>query len=488
MTSALPIYLFLVPFLAALAVGALVRDSRSARTLAVVALAMDAVLAVVALDRAASRGPLRTSMGGWPPPLGIEWALDPFGAGVIVLVAGVGAIVLIGTTEAAHRELAGRAASFHACALLMVSGLVGIAATADLFNLFVHLEIASLGAYSLVGSGDKGAPRAAIRYLAVGSLGATLYLLGVGHIYAATGTLHMGDAAARLATLGDARLATIGMALAIAGLAVKMALFPLHRWMPQAYASAPISAAVLLAPLFTKVAAFALIRIVFWVFAAHGRGDEDVRVLDALAWTGTAAILGGGILAAVATDLRRLFALSSVSQMGIIALGAGLGSATSLRGAMLHIANDALMKATLFVAAGILLHRFDVRSVEDLSRVRGRAPLTTAAIAVAGLSIVGVPPLCGFFGKWYVLVGALEAGRPALAAAVVASTLLSVVYVYRILEPLVLGGAPTSAARREGPAIGVAACVLLAALVALLGILNERVVSVFVNAAIPPGL
>jgi multicomponent Na+:H+ antiporter subunit D len=488
MTSMYPSLLFLIPFGAAL-LAALVGwwIEKAPRWFALVGLGATALVATSALFEVIAVGTLHTHLGNWPPPIGIELVLDPLSAGVAVLVAWTALAVLAGSREAIQTQLRGVETSFYATSLLLVSGLIGMVVTGDLFNLFVQLEVASLSAYALVAAGQRGAPKAALNYLIVGSLGASLYLLGVGFIYAGTGSLNMSDVADRLLAAPAAGTIT-GLVFIVAGLAVKMALFPVHGWMPGAYALSPSAAAALMAPLVTKVAAYALIRVLFWVYgAAFVKGTP--MLTHVLSWAGILAILVGGVLAFTQKDLWRLLAYSSVSQIGLVALGAGLANTSGMTGAVLHIANDALMKGALFLAAGVALIRFKVRTVDQLGRLRGRAPWTIGAIAVAGISLIGLPPLAGFFSKWYVLWGAIEAGQWISAAAVILGTLITAAYVFRILEPLLF--APPLGAEElvvEGPFGMVAAGAVFAVAIVVLGIANERVVSLVVKAALPGGL
>lgn len=484
MTPHLPVLLYLAPFVGALVVaglGAYVRGL--ARWTAVASLAATLVLAALLMVEVVAGGPIRTELGGWAAPVGIELVADRLSAFMAVIVGGVALVAVAGSMDAVRRELPGRETLYYACVLLVVAGLMGIVVTGDLFNLFVHLEVASLAAYGLVAAGGRGAPRAAVAYLIIGSVGASLYLLGVGFLYAATGTLNMADAATLLAA-ADPRLVFVGTLLIVAGLGVKMGLFPLHTWMPAAYQRAPLAAAAFMAPLFTKIAAYALIRVLFWV-----HGETLLRqgaALDLLAWAGAAAVVVGGVLAFVQDDLRRLLVYSSIGQMGIVALGVGLANPAGMTGAVLHIASDALMKGVLFLAAAIALLRFGAARVDELGRLRGRAPWTAAAIAVALLSLVGVPPLSGFFGKWYVLSATLQEGRYAFTAALLLGSLATVGYAFRILERLFFAPPPEGEPAREGSLLAVGACVVLAGAVVALGLGNEAVVTHLVAPALPP--
>ncbi len=295
--SNLPIVLYAVPFLAALLVAAIGWYVRgAARIIAVSAMGLTAVVAAVVLVRVMAGGSLHTPLGGWPPPIGIALVVDRLGAFMAALVGSVGLMTVLGSVRHVREELRGRETLYYSCVLLVVAGLVGITVTGDLFNLFVHVEVASLAAYALVAAGGCGAPRAAMAYLIIGSVGASLYLLGVGFLYAATGTLNMADVA-RLVGSADPRLVLVGTLLVISGLGIKMALFPFHTWMPSAYQMAPAGAAAFMAPLVTKVSAYALIRVLFWVLGEHVL--RATAALEVLAWAGAAAIVAGGLLALV---------------------------------------------------------------------------------------------------------------------------------------------------------------------------------------------
>ncbi len=484
--SNLPIILYLTPFLAALLIAAAGWYVRGlARWVAVGAFGATTIVALLTLVRVLSEGPQHSYLSGWAPPLGIELVVDLLSAIMAVVIGVVGLITVAGATGQVTREMPARETLYYSCVLLVTAGLMGIVVTGDLFNVFVHVEVASLAAYALVAAGGKGAPRAAMAYLVIGTVGASLYLLGVGFLYGATGTLNMGDAA-RLIPMAEPRLVLVASVLVVTGLAIKMALFPFHTWMPAAYQRAPVAAAAFLAPLFTKICAYALLRLMFWVFGVDLTGIR--APLELLTWAGAVAFVAGGILAFTQTDLRRLLVYSSVAQVGIVVLGVGLANSAGFTGAVLHIAADALMKGALFLAAGIALLQFGVSRVDDLDRLRGRAPWTSAAIAISGLSLIGIPPLSGFFGKWYVLSGSLQQGRWVMVAAIVIGSLATIGYVFRILERLYFAPPVEGVEAREGSGLAVGACVVLAAAVILLGLGNQAVVEALVAPSLPESL
>ncbi|MDQ4116028.1 MAG: monovalent cation/H+ antiporter subunit D family protein, partial [Actinomycetota bacterium] len=212
----------------------------------------------------------RYALGGWPAPIGIEYVVDPANAPLLVLVSAIAVVVAVYARPSVEREIAPRQIPlFYSCLCLCLAGLLGVAATGDAFNAFVFLEISSLATYALIAMGRRRrALLAAFRYLIIGTIGATFLLIGIGLAYAVTGTLNMADLAARLPDVHGNRALTAAVVFVLVGLAVKMALFPLHAWLPDAYAEAPSAVSTFLAAVSTKVALYAFARFSFTVFGA----------------------------------------------------------------------------------------------------------------------------------------------------------------------------------------------------------------------------
>jgi multicomponent Na+:H+ antiporter subunit D len=432
--SLLPI-LLLLPLLfgSVLAVLAGLWRPAAAQVVAVVATGATLVTGVVGLVTVTRDGPLTHDLGGWPPPFGIEYVLDPLSAYMVVVVALIGTMVAIYPTKAAFDIQPGRGVPLYPLVLLLLTGLVGVMLTGDLFHLFVFLEIYAISTYALVSLGGERAVFASFRYLLLGTVGSMLYLLGVGFLYFSTGSLNMADVAALLPELATDPNILGSMGLIVLGLALKMALFPLHVWLPDAHTYSPPGVAALLAAVQVKAAAYALVRILFEVYGP-AYGADGVPVDVALTWFGAAGIVVGSVLAIQQTDLKRMLAYSTVAQLGYIGLGIGLATPLALVGALLHVLNHALMKGGLFLVAGGILQRTGLKEIARFSGLGRRMPLVMTGFAVAALSMVGIPPTAGFFSKFYLVSATVESGDWVLAAVIVGSSLLTAVYFLRLFE------------------------------------------------------
>ncbi len=439
-----------------------------------------------------SEGPLHYYLSGWPPPIGIEYVLDHLSAFMAMVVTCIGLIVIIYSRRSVLKEVPERIVPLYALALLLLVGLTGIIVTGDLFNLYVFLEIASLSAYALMAIGDERAPLAAFRYLILGSIGGSFYLLGVGYIYFSTGSLNMADVAQRLPDLYESRSIIVAVAFIVIGLGLKMALFPLHLWLPDAYTYAPSAVTGLIAPIMTKVAAYALIRMFLTVFQpAYFR--DLLPVTSIIGWLAAAGIILGSVMAIAQTDLKRMLAYSSISQIAYVGLGIGLANPLGMIGALLHILNHAFMKACLFLVAGSIRFRTGLWKISHFAGLGRRMPWTMAAFTVAALSMVGVPPTAGFFSKWYLVLGGIQAGNWVFVTVILASSLLNAVYFFRVLEKVYMGSPSgekeqwvPNGVPNEAPLEMLIPTLFLAAGILFLGLINAVIVREVLELIVAP--
>ncbi|HVS13153.1 MAG TPA: monovalent cation/H+ antiporter subunit D family protein [Thermoanaerobaculia bacterium] len=391
--------------------------------------------AVAMLREVLDGGVVSYALGGWPPPLGIEYRVGLANAFVLVAVSFVGAVVLAFDSRAGSSRLSQeRRYLYYTAYLLCLAGLLGMAITGDAFNIFVFLEISSLSSYALISMGlRRRALTAAFSYLIMGTIGGTFVLLGIGMLYAMTGTLNLADLAARFPAVAGSRTAVVAFGFFAIGLSIKLAVFPLHQWLPNAYSYAPPKVSAFLAGTATKVSYWVLVRVVFTVFGtAFVFGSLHLeRLLVPLSLLG---MFGGSLAAIYQDDLRRLLAYSSIAQVGYMTLGVSLHNAEGLTGGLVHLFNHGITKSGLFLAVACLAYRLGSFRIDGLAGAGRRAPLASFAFVVGGLSLIGVPGTAGFVSKWYLVLGALERGWWWLAAMILLSSLLAVAYVWRFVE------------------------------------------------------
>jgi multicomponent Na+:H+ antiporter subunit D len=470
-----PVLVIVAPLLGAVvSMLAGLRSTRTAWWIAAASAATQLGLALAVAWQVATGGAVHYVAGGFVAPYGIELVVDGLSAPLLVLVPAVFGAVLLYTSESGPDSTA-----FFTLLGLLVGGLTGLVVTADAFNLYVFLEISGLAAYALVASGRKAdAAVAGFKYLLVGTVGASLYLLGVGFLLIATGTLNMADLAARIAAVGyTSPLIVAGFGLAVGGLVVKVALFPVHTWQPDAYANAPVSVATFISALVSTVAAYALARIVLSVFGADFLAAVPLA-RDVVVVVAAVSIVAGSVLAVLQSDVRRMLAYSSVSQFGIVVVAFALATPLAVVGGLIHLLGHAVMKGGLFATSGLITARTGARTIDDFAGLGGRDPVGAGAFAVLGLAMVGVPPAVGFVGKWYVVVGAANAGAWLVVAVVLASTLLTLGYFGVLVErmffaeatPMDSNGATNGSGRRnpQPASRGMIVVVVAAALAAVL--------------------
>jgi len=458
---------------------------RLAQPFAVAVTGCATLLSLFGLGRVLSEGAIRYQLGGWRPPIGIELIYDPLSAFLVVMICTVSLLVLVHARRVVPEELPGKEVPFFALSLMLIGGLCGIVLTGDLFNLYVFIEIVSLSSYALLGVGNKRSPLSAFRYLIMGTTAGSFYLLGLALIFMRTGTLNMTDLSEILPVVSAQVPIRVGLAFIFIGLGLKAAIFPLHGWLADAYTDGSSTATALIAPLGTKTALYALLRFVYFIVGpAYAGSLASVGIV--MAYAGAAAIVWGSFMAMSQKELKRMLAYSSVAQVGYIALGIGLGSRYGMIGAVLHILNHACMKACLFLVTGNLRRGVGHSYLPNLdASVRREMPWSMAAFCVAAISMIGLPPTAGFFSKWYLALGTVEAGQWPLLAALLVSTLLNAVYFFRIFEQVYLkparAGGSGREARGEVPPSMLVPTLVFAALLLILGIGNAYIVTKFLE-------
>ena len=502
MTEHLPALIVAVPLFAALLVTAVWWfNDKFCFPLAVAAGLVVCGASVSLFQQVLSHGVIEYRLGGWPPPVGIVFRVDHLNGIILLVVTLVALLNLVGSKSSAEKEFKEKVGAFYALFLLFITGLFGIIITGDAFNLFVLLEIASLTGYALIGMGSGRASLSGLNYVLMGTIGASLYLFGVGILYVLTGSLNMVDIAGILPDLWPSKAIVMAFLLCMGGLFLKMALFPLHGWLPNAYTHAPSVVSSLVAPLTTKVMIYAMVRVALTVFTFDFAFNR-IAVREPIVWLAVLAIIGGSLMALSQRRLKKMLAYIVVAEVGYMVGGFWIGNKAAMSGAVLHIINDAVMTLCVFMAAAALSTRMEDDRLTSLGGMFKKMPLTMAALVLGGLSLIGVPPTCGFFSKWYLISGGIEAGHFGFVTALILSSLVNVVLFFRCFEigyfePSTPGGhlhsapaAPGDGAQtvQEAPVEMVFALLTTALLLLVLGLLSGRIVTQVIHQALPPML
>jgi len=470
--------------------------------IAVAAIAVSFYSSVVTMKDVMANGVIHYWVGSWEPPWGIEYVVDYLNGYMLIIVTFISLLAVISSKKSVEKDFPEKAPAFYSIFLLLVTGLVGITITGDVFNVYVFLEIASIAAYALIAIGKRDhAPMASFNYVIYGTVGACFYLIGVGYLYLVTGSLNMADLAKLLPDLYNSKVVLVGFAFLLVGVCIKMALFPLHMWLPDAYSLAPDSVSSLIAPLMTKVAAYVMIRIMFTIFQPVF-SFEMLPVGSICGWLAVIAIFVGGIRALSQKDLKNMLVYILVAEVGYIVLGISVGNRIGLTGSILHIMNDAAMMACLFLIVGAIAYKTGITDITQFRHLNQKMPFTMGAFTITALSMVGLPPACGFFSKWYLVLGAIEANQWVFAVTLLISSLVNAILFFRVIEyayfyPHAAHGAEehvhatshghAEIVMDEAPLSMLIPILIMATLILVLGPFSGKIISSIIQFAIPAG-
>jgi multicomponent Na+:H+ antiporter subunit D len=400
------------------------------------------------------------ALGNWVPPLGIEYLIDKVSIIPIIIIALISFLATFFASKIMPAEINNSSISkVYSLWLLAIAGLIGLVTTGDAFNLFVFLEISSLASVALVAMGgqkDKQALVAAYNYLILGAIGATFYVIGVGLLYGITGTLNLADLSNRIAEISDNKALIAGFGFMVIGIMLKAAVFPLHIWLPRAYAYAPSAVSVLLAATATKASLYILARILFSVFDI-----SDNLVTYTLQYIilplSILAMFAGTIMAIYEKDIKRLLAHSSIAQIGYITLAFAIGTKASVAAGFIHLFNHALIKGALFMAITSMGFYINKRiTINNLSGLGRAMPITFVCFVICSLSLAGIPLTAGFISKLYIIKASISADGIWIAFLILASSALSVVYLWKMIEALWFHESPKEPNIKEKPEIYIA--------------------------------
>ncbi|OQY19152.1 MAG: cation:proton antiporter [Desulfobacteraceae bacterium 4572_35.1] len=435
--SHLPILQVIIPLLAA-PLCIVFNNRRIAWFVALCATWASFGVSLLIAQQVLQSGALSYDIGGWPAPWGIDYYVDSLNAFVLLIVTGISALALPYANRSVEQEIDPRSQPyFYSLLLVCLAGLLGISITGDAFNMYVFLELSSLSSYALIGMGPRRrALTAAYQYLVMGTIGATFILIGIGLLYSLTGSLNIQDISYQLHAnniigSGNRTLLT-AFAFITVGLSLKLALFPLHLWLPNAYTYAPSVITIFLASTATKVAIYMLLRFCYCVV-----GSESIFQLtlgQIVLLPSLAAIIVSSVVAIFQYDIKRMLAYSSIAQIGYITLGLSMSNHSGLSAAILHMFNHALMKGLLFMTMGAVSYSVGSVYLTDFRGLGRRMPFTMGAFIVGGLSLMGIPMTAGFVSKWMLVQAAIELGWWDVVILILIGSLLAVIYIWRVVE------------------------------------------------------
>ncbi|TRX56452.1 monovalent cation/H+ antiporter subunit D family protein [Thalassomonas sp. M1454] len=434
MIAHLPILQVVIPLMAA-PICLILNRSKLAWLFALIVSGVSCLVSILLLQQVMTTGVISYELGGWQAPWGIEYRIDELNALMLLIISAISTIVLFAAPKSIDKEIVkGKHTYFYVLYLLSLTGMLGIVATGDAFNVFVFLEITSLSAYALIAMGKKKqAVWASFQYLVMGTIGATFILIGIGLMYQMTGTLNMQDLSQRLPEVAQTRTVFTAFAFVIVGVCLKLAMFPLHLWLPNAYAYAPSIVTSFFSATSTKVAIYLLIRFTFSVFGLSF-SFTTVPLQTLFMTLGLVGIFVASISAIYQHNIKHLFAYSSIAQIGYMIVGFSISSVAGLTATLLHLFNHALMKSAIFLALAAVAYRVGNVRLDSLRGLGRQMPLTMAAIVIGGLSLIGVPLTVGFVSKWYLLSALIEQGWWPVAVLILLGSMLAVIYVWKVVE------------------------------------------------------
>ena len=397
-------------------------------------------------------------IGGWPAPFSISMVVDPLSVTLITLACVIGFLAILFSQSFIKKNKT----EYYALMCLVLAGLLGIFHTGDIFNMFVFFEIMNVSCYALVAFyRNRTSLEASIKYLFMGALGTSLMLLGIAFLYGTFGTLNFADLAIKAASY-EGFIVPVALGLIFTGFAIKTGLVPFHTWLPDAHPAAPAPMSAILSGLVVNGGIYAMMRVGYTAFSA------PQIFLTFLTVTGVMSMVLGGLLALMQSDLKRLLAYSTISQMGYIALAFGLGTQMGVSGGIFHLINHAIIKSLLFLGAGVIIHYTRTSDMRSIAGAFRPSPILTYSFLIGVLALGGIPFLNGFASKWLIYIATLQV-NPILTILALITTALTIAYGLKAFYMIFMSNPNPSAKVARIPVTMSFALVVLAGLCLVLG-------------------
>ncbi len=416
-------------------------------------------------------------IGGFTVPMGMDLILDGLSHLLILIINCVACIAAFYSIS--YMEKYTGKEKYYALFLLMVAGLNGAVLTGDLVTLFIFLELSSISSAALVAFGTEADElEASFKYLVMGAVASAFILLAIALIYGMTGTLNMAQAAISL-PICSSYAKVIAVVLFLVGFGTKAAVAPFHAWLPDAHPAAPAPISAMLSGVLIKaLGIYSIIRIIYNVIGI------TYGISDVMLFLGALSIIWGSFLAIGQWDMKRLFACSSISQIGYIVMGLGLATPLGVMGGLFHLLNHAIFKPLLFLTAGAVEYSTGTRDMKKLGGLGGSMPVTSRASMIGSLAISGVPPFNGFWSKLFIIVACVQAGRIWLALIAVLGSIATLAYSLKVQKYSFFGTSTAVKAAKEVPATMMISMTVLAILCFVCGLFFPFVIAFLINPAL----
>jgi multicomponent Na+:H+ antiporter subunit D len=398
-------YLVIAPILLQFLISVLLmflwKKVMAQRILSIIGSSIALIFSIALFGQVWQTGTMAIQAGNWEAPFGITLVSDTLSATLVLLTGIVGLAISV---FAAGSIVNARARfGFFPILHFLFMGLCGSFLAGDIFNLYVWFEIIIISSFVLLTiGGEKAQIEGAVKYFTLNILASVIFLTAIAVLYGITGTLNMADLSLKIAAIEDKTLVNICAMIFFVGFGIKSAVFPLYFWLPASYHTPPHAVAAIFGGLLTKVGVYAMIRVFTLIFTL------DPFLENVLMAVAMLTLFSGAVGALVQRNLQKIFSYLIICHIGFMVAGLGMGSTIALTGAIFYMIHDIVVKANLFMVGGLLYRINGTSNIKRMGEMYARYPLLSLLMAVPLFSLVGIPPLSGFWPKLSLIMGGLE--------------------------------------------------------------------------------
>ncbi len=405
------------------------------KLIVVVVLGTVTALSITNYIKVLETGTFFYNFGNWDSFIGVQFRVDEFSSAFAVYISLMATLVLIYSFKDIENLVSKKqCTNYYAIVLVMIFSVLGLVFTNDLFNMFVFMEILSITSCAIVSIvHTKKNLLSSFKYLMINTIGSLSILKGIAYIYMVSGHLNISKINESMEIMWEASQTNIMIALGfiMIGVSIKVAAFPMHIWLPDAYESAPASSAAFLSALANKVYVVVIFKIIYNMIGREIL--SELGLMDITMYFAAAGIIIGSLFAIAQKNIKRMLAYSSVAQVGYILLGLALNTPLGNKAALFHMISHGLLKTALFMSVGAIFYQCNREKTKQLDGLVSRSPIALAIFAIGALGMIGIPGTSGFMGKLYLSIAVLQAGRPILLLVIIVSSFLSAMYFVPII-------------------------------------------------------